>query len=276
MSNGESAPDKATSHAWELIGKVGLLIGVIIGIITLYNSLYPNAPRIVAKCKFFEIPERPATTDKADIFGAEENPTAGDKKSIKKSAERKPIEQLESRTADTVERLRKFIRWPEHVMRCEITNSGNREAKELVFDLPFNDVNSVKWGDKFFSAAEIKGRELNLGILRPNFKSELLVWAPSRALVGIPERNFSLTYSGGVGKVMFPADAYGWVKSLVNFIELGTENPSFIFLLLATTSSLIILIVPSFKSIISSRKKRPVPEKQTTADSGDKKNESDG
>lgn len=106
-------------RAWSTVGKLAVLVALILGVANLYGVFRPEKTNLVAHCVAVDLPERPPMQDL-------------DKGS--KNNEGHYPDRSRLRRIDTWDSL--FGR-KGNFLRCDIMNSGKKEAKEVFLDVPF-------------------------------------------------------------------------------------------------------------------------------------------
>lgn len=223
-----------TGSIWANVGKLSAFVTLIIAIFTLHSQIYPDKANIEAKCQLIDIPKRPKSVSEPkttwpDIFLSDE-PRIGNKK-----AKKAPSPHVQKENKDLVIEKKRieeiFLELdPDAVLRCEVSNSGKQEAKDVVLDLPF-EPRAVTFEDKTISNVQVPGRLANVGVIRPNTKTLLTVWGKSSTYKMQDKESYSISFAGGVGKVMFPTLAYGVVGKITSYLNLFSRDPFSLFLI---------------------------------------------
>lgn len=228
-----------TGSIWASVGKLSAFVTLIIAIFTLHGQIYPDKANVEAKCQLIEIPKRPksvsAPTDLWPNIRRSDESSMGSKKAEKPSP---PNVQkngkdivIDKKTIDEIFPELLLELDPDAVLRCEVSNSGKQEAKDVVLDLPF-EPKAVTFEDKAISNVQVPGRLANIGVIRPNTKTVLTVWGKSSTYKMQDKESYSISFTGGVGKVMFPTLAYGVVGKVTSYLNQFSRDPFSLFLAL--------------------------------------------
>jgi hypothetical protein len=211
------------SPIWATIGKLGAFVSLVIALVTLYGQINPEKADVLAICKSEAVLVRPGMK----LVSVEQlNKLSNPKKPPSKV---KVLTNLNVFDIDDI--VNGPIR-PETAFSCNVSNVGRQEAKDLVLDLPFVP-RAARVGGKEVPKEAISEKSVNIGMLRPGVKTTIVVWGATLWYDEEGQSNYSLSYSGGVGKLMLPVLAYGWKASLVQFLNNVTRSPlTLVFVLL--------------------------------------------
>lgn len=175
------------------IGKFSLIIGLIVGIITLYNIFNPKEPKIYARCNALSIPYTPF-----------EDEFFKNNYDIKYNAYRSSVR---------------------YFMQCKIINDGDVEASKI--RLVINDdilaVKSLPEADEI----EYKKNKIEINSLRPQTSILLNIWADGRPPLSQQVQINSKEVSGTIemGEVY-----YGTIASIAGFLSFFIKNFSVLFM----------------------------------------------
>lgn len=239
MTKNVAAP--STSPVWGAIGKIGVFISVLLGLFALYALLNPDKPRVKATCNVIEIPVRPDESPTPPVAPPPSEPLS------KKSSDKEKPSDRKANDATTVSGAKQdttiqgsditfhtvnFVSFPPIVLSCDISNAGTQEAKDVVLDLPF-EAKTAKLGDRVLPQTQLLDKSVSLGVIRPNAKVNLLVWGESFSYKIRTGENYSISYTGGVGTVLFPTLSYGVIGTIAQFLDLLARTPALQILLFA-------------------------------------------
>src|ERR1043165_4490201 len=167
------------SRVWAIVGKVSAIVALIIGLVTVYKFVSPDAPSVLCRCtaaiaKAGEI--------HADLKAAlsEQRQSANETNIAKrlrdaqfKAPEAGPgIDGFAGQLAESI--------WPRSIdellirldsdrtiLDCRLTNTGNRQATDVTIRLPF-EIAGAALDDVTTQIKLLPGKRVQLGILKPN------------------------------------------------------------------------------------------------------------
>ncbi len=221
---GTHSAERNAANSWALVGKVGALVALIVGAITIYNALNPQGPRLVANCTVTDISEylgraetealaRAKETLSVDVIKRSMPHAAG------KAAQELPVLQALAATLSKQlsggSKFRFLI--GTQALRCTIVNDGTEPATEVALHLPHQParvfVNKDELGQKDSRSKSIlletlpAGPTLTVEAWTDTYRNEL------------SESNIFLNYRGGKGKVYVGRTYFATADTLAHFWE---------------------------------------------------------
>lgn len=243
--------ERNTVDYWAYIGKAGVLVALIIGTITIYNTFNPRGPRVVARCSAVEISDYLT-------YGEEHALTRIKKKlSIDTISLAMPHEAgkpansesvLETLTANLSQQLlgtgydRFEDRYRENTLalQCTIINDGTEPATEVALLLPYQPirvfVNKIE-----VNQTDPRSQSISLGTLAAGPALRLEAWIQTHSLLRYENKNFFLNYRGGTGKVHLGQTYFGTADTLANFWD--TVGMFFLIMMIVALSLFVLSVI---------------------------------
>ncbi|MCH8621075.1 hypothetical protein [Undibacterium sp. TS12] len=183
-----------------VLGRLLVITSVLIGLFTLYTNFYPDKAQVKAMCQSFDYVAIPKDLFNTEILAP--NSGATDSKSGAKEVKKNNIQKVEP--AEELKKFRKTVtdllmeipsERPSSVLHCFVTNSGTQEAKDVVLDTP-DDIVAVKLNEEVQHSDKKAKKSINLGVIRPKGKINLMVWTGASYL-SKDDEEYTLSFSGG-------------------------------------------------------------------------------
>ena len=262
------ANTKATSdQRWAQIGKLGVIVAILVGLANLYTFLRPKDAALVCRCNGSEV-------DLPIAFGILRSELSKVRDSTRSYAlrdrmlklgisEKDPgaIEQFAKEIADGVERVASIavskLDTKRSVVECEIANIGRREAKDVIFTLPF-DVGPATLNGSPVPSSQISGKSFHLGSVKPGVTLNIVAWSDSYASFSRRGESFLLTYEDGRASVELPTVSYGAAAAAATFLEFVTISPVVLVFFLASVVLIFIAVIQIVRQKIAYRERAAV------------------
>lgn len=249
---------------WATIGKIGVVIAILVGLANLYSFLRPDAPDLECSCDAaelqlplafeplreelskirmvtteYEIKQRltAAGVNSPDVAEAAKNFAADLAATIQKS-------QM-SAFEKAFDKKRAFV-------ECQLLNAGTREAKDVVFKMPF-EIGYAQVVGSVAATNQFEKEVIKLGSVKPGVKLTIRAWSESYAAPPFEADQFLLTYEDGSAKVRVPKQAYGAAAAAAELVEFLTWSPLFFVFVLLLLALLIVAITTTSRENIARR-----------------------
>lgn len=211
-SESESQADEArtaktgaaqTRDVWATIGKVGTLIGALVGAIALYNFVYPRGPRVSAECQL---------TDIAPYL------RQGEKVALDRLRDALKLAGLKPPPESALQAAQLSYKWfSVTALQCRLMNEGSEPASDVALQLPAQPVYAAV-NNENLEPGTIKNRSLLLGTLPAGPTTSVHMWFES------DRRSFDdqifLNYRGGKGTVYVGKTYYGFSAAVAEFWQI--------------------------------------------------------
>jgi hypothetical protein len=221
---------------WAIVGKVGVIVAILVGLLNLYGLVRPKEPDLSCRCDAvqpdislafdqlhdglvqvhtltakYEIKDRLRAAgvsginidDKVDQFAS----------ALSEAVRKSKITEFEN----VFDRERVFI-------KCDLLNTGRREAKGVIFKLPFT-IGYARVDGVVIPRNQIDRESITLGSIKPGMKVSVSAWSDSYASPPYSGEQFLLTYEDGAGSVEVPKKVYGFAAAAGSFAEFLTWSP---------------------------------------------------
>ena len=241
-----SAPNVAGKNdVWALVGKIGALVALVTGVITVYSTLNPRGPNVSATCNTTEISEylkygALKVTDQFKEIVSVEGLSKAMPYEAGKSAQSKPaLEALSLTLLRNVEFARRFdLREINRVLQCDVINDGTEPAAEVDLQIPAHPVRVLRDGEEL-SAESFKAKSITLGNLPAGPKMRVEVWSSDYLVSPSDRSTVFINFRGGKGRVNFVESYSGFAASLGYF----WKNFGLLGLLWLSTCVLVISLI---------------------------------
>ena len=226
---------------WSWVGKIAVVVGILAGIVEIYKNINSTQPQVEARCNLSAIlrePQAPKIINREPL----------------KDGVPQPLENFRDSRNET----HPFADWlfPRHYLRCIVSNSGSREAKDVVIDAPYSIFATVINKKSNIIAPTEYINSINIGVLRPKARIEVTAWTrDSAASEPQNEDGYSLSHSEGIGIIKLPYLAYG---KTAKFAKLWDESSGWLLLPIGFITTCFFLL-PSYIDAIRKRKKNIEP-----------------
>ncbi len=234
---------------WAIVGKVGVLVGVTLGLINIYGFFRPAEAHVTCRCQVVDLnvpyygnlaPTLNELEQGADserilklLTDAKLQPptTGGDLQAPSQqigAAIRLPLFKLKNAVED-VQRA---------VALCEVKNVGKREAKDVRLAFPF-DIAGARIDDNLALTDQIRKRTVLLGSIRPGMSVSLSAVSDKYGFRSWREDDYIISHEDGSEKVLLSKPVYG---SLATIVEVGrVVGPAPLLVIIAGVSALWIM-----------------------------------
>ena len=258
-------------RAWSLVGKIGVVIGTLLGAVSLYRAARPDAPRLTAQCQILQFDSSLLYSDIKrrldELHEQARNATAigvlpQDPQSALAAASTtlgKSVNALE------LNNLANELDSDRTVALCAISNVGSRDAKGATVDFPFHVI-GAKLADDMVQQSAITDKRVAIGDFRPGERRELVAWTSDMVLL-LDEGQIQMTYADGRGNVQMARTLYGSSAAIAAAMQKLVVQPVFWILLVlqvAAISALIALWSQRFRRHAQSE----APQSDQTGDNG--------
>ena len=250
---------------WAAFGKFAAVVAVVSALVGIYVTLAPSGPRLLVKHSSYDFSLPPDVTD---TFEALRKANSVDELTSITSS---PLGYLKTeklqddRARELASRLVEHLNaaWPARfrfftpdfgdVHYLTITNDGDRPAEDVTLDLPRFDVAVVTDGS---ARRPVRAGPLKLGVIRPRTSIGVTIWgSPSKWDWEPPLGRLNITYSQGVGEIIYGTEVFGWRGDLANSFWLA------VMFAVAVGFCLVIAIVMSRgKFVLATVTRPPEPE----------------
>lgn len=227
-----SASQIASERVWAIIGKVGALIGVLVGLFTLARFTWPPGPHIIADCQIVDSAVPPPSLVLGKLragLEAQLSPKAiEDALSRTRSSSRwSPTERAEAASA-----ISGHLPVPDFtvldnfgaasdLLQCRITNDGNEPAHQVVVDLP--SAPSIVMSNSANLPLAEDQKSIALGDIRPGVDINLRVWF--RFGHFWDKDRFQLSHQSGTGKLALFDIRMGFPGPVARFVIFWGNSP---------------------------------------------------
>ncbi len=204
--------------AWAVIGKIAVVVGVLVGLVTLYNFFVAKEVSVEAEgtCRQLALPDSLLQPLKENVF-----PTADEIEKVlpEKLADKKIIAlDIASSNRNGASKLSEAVRNLKDlhsVCSFTVTNTGNKEAQEINLELPREGVYFVEKLGESPQEATFK-KIIPIGKLNPGGRIKVATWNKDYSSTVTPwERSdFRITHTSGISEVNFLPDnttSFGWL-----------------------------------------------------------------
>jgi hypothetical protein len=232
-----------------MIGKVGVVVGTLVGCVTLYRAFSPEAARVVARCEFKEI-DSVVFSDIRDKVEKVRDATKRTALAVSPVVSALPTKEVVTGAASKMDdavaymELNALITALDErrtVAVCEIENSGSKDAKSVMLAFPFK-IGGAKIGDDLAAQDAIDGKAMRLGDIRPGETRHLAVWTTDFFLI-LNNQELAATFADGRGEVQIAKVLYGPVGSIARAIQFAIHSPVVLFLLLLQVAVITMVII---------------------------------
>ncbi|MBD5418404.1 MAG: hypothetical protein HDR50_12370 [Desulfovibrio sp.] len=191
------------------LGKISLVVGIVVGLFTLYHYSHPKDPKLYAQCFPLRVPLTPLESE-----------------FLKKNDKREDIKYS----------LKYF-------MQCTIMNSGDREASSVRIAIPADIISAKCTSD--VAEIEYKKNFVEIKSLRPETSVKLDIWA--EGFPSVTWKQLQLNSKEVSGKVDVGEIYYGVSASIANFVLFNINNPWFFCMILSLLILCTLLIIQGIK-----------------------------
>lgn len=221
-----------TERRWARVGKVGAVVAILVGLVNLYTFLRPNAARLDCRCESTEVdlalpfslvrPHLTKMRDSTRSYALKDRmrsseivvPSASDRVDIFASEIADTVDKAAAATTSTFDTKKA-------VVTCDLVNTGQREAKDVVFSLPF-EIGPASIDGAPIPTQQISGKNLRLGAVKPGVAMHIVAWSYGYASAGFTPKHFLLTHEEGRADVKLPSSFYGSAATIGHFVEFIT------------------------------------------------------
>ena len=239
MKEEQSDDARPKTQVWAVIGKVSVLVGLLIGVRTLYVSFYPSGADITVQAREMEFIQSPEVervlswykdfpsestfltliTNKPQYFSTNGSTAELAAESLSRALKQAKPNEVEA-----------FYSGPRHYTRLTIRNLGDKIAEQLVLPLEASAERFVAVErDGTTSQQKVRGA-VNLGSVRPHGELIVHVWGVTRAL---PYGDRAvLSHSTGICRIKEPSLLYGTAGHIGAFVDFCINNPVFVVIVL--------------------------------------------
>lgn len=216
---------------WATVGKLGVIVGVALGLVNLYQFMLPDGPRLTCRCDFTEIDSevfrRVSNARLTEIIGPRPESAAGEAQTKDKSANDVETLKANAKKPPTPREVAELLRsefqtgWggsysDRAVITCILSNTGSKEAKDTELVFP-QDIDGG-----YFRADDVRQdmitdasrRVVRLGSVRAGGSIQITAWGGDTFFYRLDGTN--LTHSEGRGTVTVARPVYGLLATLKN------------------------------------------------------------
>lgn len=204
---------EGSQKLWATLGKIGVVVGILVGFVKLVEVLKPSGPKLVAYCEYSSYKPSPVLLGGSDSLRrtiASEGFLETIKSQFKSDESQISKVHLRNLISDFLKKNMEFLseccEYRSQVI-VKISNKGDRVAENVVIDIPIS-------GTFRQSSSDIKSvvskfeNVVNVGAIRPGNSVVIELWSSDRFDNYLIESTH-LTHSLGVGELCFPTLAYG-------------------------------------------------------------------
>lgn len=220
-----STGDGRASEKWAWLGKAGVVVAAIVGVLSIYNHVFPRGPSLTAYCTSASV----GAYLKHGYDSAVKNLTELEERKARRATEKRPEEKKprkEKPGKDTPNEpqlgyeielgsLKGFFKgfgWefpfsePIHALTCRIVNEGTEPANDVTLYLPSRPVRLLV-NEKVETLPE--GNTVSLKNVPAGPPTNVEVWLKGFIVSDIREDRLFINYQGGKGKVMVGKTHFG-------------------------------------------------------------------
>lgn len=231
VQNATLPKEKKALDLWAYIGKASVLVGLIIGAISIYSYINPRGPRVIATCTVVEISDylryggqivlnemkQNVSTDTVAMAMPQEAGKAAHEQPVLKSFAKNLLMILGPGPFDPLRSLDRTDR--AQALRCAILNDGTEPATELQLHLPDQAIR-VFINKKDVLEKDSRSQDISLGTLPAGPTLIVEAWIDVISSVRSFEKNIFLNFRGGTGRVQLGQTYFGTANSLAHFWDL--------------------------------------------------------
>ena len=219
-------------RVWASVGKIGTLVGLLIGLFTLAKLLWAPGARIAADCQIVGSAVPPPSVMLGQFPSRIQ--AALSPKSIEAALSGTHLTSnwTAAQRAEAAEVVRAYLYVPglakvddfgaaSDLLQCGITNSGGEPAHEVVFDLATTP--SIVMVNSTNLPLTEGQRSVPLGVVRPSVDIDLRVWFPIGQVWG--QDQFQISHQTGVGKVALLDLRRGFPGPVARFVIFWGQLP---------------------------------------------------
>jgi len=249
---------------WARVGKIGVVVAILVGLANLYAFLRPAEPKLDCRCDggtevdfapaFDELRPKIATLrESTSKYQLIERLRAAGIQAPTLNAEldkftTEVADAIESATAPAVQQLDS----KRTILNCELANIGEREAKDVIFQLPF-EVGVATVDDTPVPRDKFDGKTLRLGPMKPGVALRIAVWSESYGGDGFDSTQFLLTHEDGKSEVKVPTRAYGAAATAASIVDQLSSSPVFSLFMVGMLTLLLFVLVAAYRDGIRQR-----------------------
>ncbi len=245
-----------TYPIWSTIGKISAVIGLIIGLVTVYRFVRPPEPALSCNCALANVD---ITSMYSDLrTGIERRRTAATpsaiRETLKKTGQTHPSDGI--RRFDAAEELSDAIfqdsglslitplQRNTTIANCVVSNRGAKQATGVTLRTPFELAGAVV-GDARPPRTSLSGKSVALGTIKPGETFRLYMWSAYPSGSAWRDDAFLLTFAEGAGEVSIALDAHGVSSTVATVVTLLTDVPLY-------TAFMVVLIILAMLSLFAS------------------------
>lgn len=249
---------------WARVGKVGVVVAILVGLANLYSFLRPAEPKLDCRCDggtevdfgpaFHELrPQIAALRESTSKYHLTDRLRAA---GIERPTLNPELDKFTTEVADAVEsataRAAQQLDSKRTILNCQLANIGRREAKDVMFQLPF-EVGVAIVDDTPVPRDRFDGKTLRLGPMKPGVALRITVWSESYGGDEFDSTQFLLTHEDGKSEVMVPARAYGAAATAASIVELLSSSPAFSLFMVGMLTLLLFVLLAAYRDSIRQR-----------------------
>ncbi len=221
---------QAPFDKWVFVGKAATVIGILIGLISLWNSLNPKGPHLISLCNSTDLSiigmmldqEAKQRETKLHIASDETKVKGNNNKTeIQKQSDLGPPKTFSATIFLVKGSLGSYQE--NYLMTCRISNIGTEQAEDVVLDLPDRPTR-VLIGEQHIEYSEI-AKSIKLGTIRPG--PELRVsFTHSNHNMSFASNSdrLHLNFKGGVGEIDYGQQFHGFARKIAKFVTYLIED----------------------------------------------------
>lgn len=243
---------------WSTVGKVSAVVGLVIGLVTIYRFVRPAEPSLLCRCSL-------ATLDADMIYAETILAMANQREAARSGAIQTKLETSGVAPSDKGPRLFEIaadisasvlpdatketffaVSKDRSVVDCAIQNRGSKQATDVTLKTPFGVAGAVV-GDAAVQKESLIGKGVSLGTVKPGDAFRLYIWTDHETIMTWSGDNFLLTYAEGTGEVDVAAQVYGVAAAAAALVRFVLNAPLSVLPLVFMLGVMLTLMLANFK-----------------------------
>jgi hypothetical protein len=194
-----------SNKTWATIGKIGVVIAIIVGLITIYKNVFADGPSLFAQGASHSIYYSPKTFDAISVSDLDVS-LALPYDLVNRENVSKEITNAISQRLNSQVRLIKATESDGYMVEINVTNNGNREAQNVRIELPTKGIYEIARVGEPVKVDEF-ANVVPVGNLGPSNTASVIVW--TRYFNEYLENQVRITHSLGTAGVEFAIGVNG-------------------------------------------------------------------